>query len=114
MKAYELVQDLKDEHWKNIKSKELKLIIKSCAGLYLEASANKSSATPNSTFNVDFEVLNRSNQSIELASIKILPSEKTILKELDLLPNSKQNFKENITIKNVGYSSPYWLTNLGI
>ena len=110
MKAYELVQNLKDEHWKNIKSKELKLIIKSCAGLYLEASANKSSATPNSTFNVDFEVLNRSNQSIELASIKILPSEKTILKELDLLPNSKQNFKENITIKNVGYSSPYWLT----
>ena len=35
---------------------------------------------------------------------------KTILKELDLVPNSKQNFKESIAIKNVDYSSPYWLT----
>ncbi len=110
MKAYKLVQNLKDEHWKNIKSKELKQIIKSCAGLYLEASTNKSSATPNSTFNVSFEALNRSNQSIELSSIKILPTGKNIPKNLDLVANSKHNFKEDITIENVDYSSPYWLT----
>lgn len=110
MKAYELVQNLKDEHWKRIKTKELKEIIKASAGLYLEASATSSSSIPNSNFEVNFEVLNRSKQVIELASIKILPSKKTILKELDLVPNSKQNFKESIAIKNVDYSSPYWLT----
>ncbi|WP_271404972.1 PIG-L family deacetylase [Tenacibaculum soleae] len=110
MKAYKLVQNLKDEHWKRIKTKELKQIIKACAGLYLEASATSSSTIPNSNFDVNFEVLNRSKQVIELASIKILPSKKTILKELDLAPNSKQNFKESIAIKNVDYSSPYWLT----
>ena len=109
MKAYKLVQNLKDAHWKKIKSKELKQIIKSCAGLYLEASANASSTIPNSTFNVNFEVLNRSNLLIELSSIDILPTGKKISKELELAPNSKQNFKESITIKNVDYSSPYWL-----
>ena len=110
MKAYKLVQNLKDAHWKNIKSKELKQIIKSCAGLYLEASANASSTTPNSTFSVNFEALNRSNQSIELSSIKIIPMGKIISKNLDLAANSKQNFKEEITLDNIDYSSPYWLT----
>ncbi|CAM1354479.1 PIG-L family deacetylase [Tenacibaculum insulae] len=109
MKAYKLVKNLKDAHWRKIKTKELKEIIKACAGLYLEASASASSTTPNSTFDVNFEVLNRANQSIELSSITVFPSKKTILKELDLAPNTKRNFKENITLNNSDYSSPYWL-----
>ncbi|KAB1159305.1 LmbE family protein [Tenacibaculum aiptasiae] len=110
LKAYELVKNLKDEHWKKIKSKELKAIIKACAGLYLEASANSSSTTPNSVVNVNFEVLNRSKISMELASIKVLPGGNEIKKGLDLAPNSKKNFKENITIGALDYSSPYWLS----
>ena len=110
MEAYKLVQNLKDAHWKNIKTTELQQIIKACAGLYLEASANKSSTTSNSNFEVNFEALNRSTNSIELVSIKTLPSEKIIAKNLALAPNAKQNFKESIVIKNIGYSSPYWLT----
>ena len=117
MEAYKLVQNLKDAHWKDIKTKELKQIIKSCAGLYLEASANKSSTTPNSTFSTNFEALNRSNKSIELISIKTLPNGKMISKNLDLLANSKQNFKEELALGNIDYSSPYWLAkpwNLGM
>ncbi|WNW02443.1 PIG-L family deacetylase [Tenacibaculum sp. HL-MS23] len=110
MKAYKLVQNLKDAHWKNIKTTELQEVIKASAGLYLEASANKSSTTSNSNFEVNFEALNRSVNSIELVSIKTLPNENIIAKNLALAPNVKQNFKENIAIKNIGYSSPYWLT----
>lgn len=110
LKAYDLIKNIKDQHWKNIKTKELKEIIKACAGLYLEASANSSSTTPNSTIDVNFEVLNRSNISMELKSIKINSNDKIITKNLDLAPNSKQNFNENITIGNTAYSSPYWLT----
>ena len=111
MNAYQLVQNLKDAHWKKIKTKELKQIIKACAGLYLEASANKSSTTPNSNFDVNFEVLNRSNQTIELSSITIIPFGKTISKNIALTANLKKNFKENITLKDSDYSSPYWLEN---
>ena len=89
-----MVRQLEDSHWRTIKTNELKEIIKACAGLYLEASAESSSATPNSTVDVTFEVLNRSAISMDLASITILPEGKNIKKELDLAPNSKQNFKE--------------------
>ncbi|WP_435254755.1 PIG-L family deacetylase [Tenacibaculum sp. A30] len=110
LQAYKMVRQLKDTHWRTIKTKELNEIIKACAGLYLEASAVSSSATPSSTIDVDFEVLNRSFISMELSSITILPEGKNIKKELDLAPNSKQNFKNKINIgKDVSYSSPYWL-----
>ncbi|MBA6155204.1 PIG-L family deacetylase [Tenacibaculum sp. S7007] len=110
MKAYGLIEKIEDKHWRNIKIKELKEIIKACAGLYIEASANSSSTTPNSIIDVNFEVLNRSNISMELTSIKFNSNGKLISKNLDLAPNSKQNFKENITVGNMEYSSPYWLT----
>ncbi|TYP98721.1 GlcNAc-PI de-N-acetylase [Tenacibaculum adriaticum] len=109
MKAYELVQDLKDEHWKGIKTKELKEIIEACAGLYLEASAESSTATSNSFVQIDFEVLNRSSVSMELNTVKFLPENKILEKNIDLVPNQKQSFKETYTIQNTDYSSPYWL-----
>ncbi|MFE8424115.1 PIG-L family deacetylase [Tenacibaculum sp. ZH5_bin.1] len=110
LKAYKKVRQLKNTHWRTIKTKELNEIIKACAGLYLEASAESSSSIPSSTINVNFEALNRSFISMELSSITILPEGKNIKKELDLAPNSKQNFKSKINItKDVSYSSPYWL-----
>lgn len=109
LKAYQKVQELKDEHWKTIKTKELKEIIEACAGLYLEASAESSSATPSSSINVDFEVLNRSGVSMELTSIKVLPENKKIMKDLDLANNEKKTFTETISISEITYSSPYWL-----
>ncbi|MCH3883288.1 MULTISPECIES: PIG-L family deacetylase [Tenacibaculum] len=109
MDAYKLVQNLKDAHWKNIKSKELQEIIEACAGLYLEASASSSSATPNSTIDVSFETLNRSVAKVELTSIKLLPANKVVSKNIDLGNNKKKNFKETVSIANTDFSSPYWL-----
>jgi hypothetical protein len=34
-----MIQNLNEEHWKSIKSNEIKNIIAACAGLYLEAAA---------------------------------------------------------------------------
>ncbi len=109
LKACKLIEKLKNEHWKAIKSKQLKEIIAACAGLYLEASAKTSSTTPNSSVEIDIEALNRSGVSMGLTSIEWLPSTKKIIKELELLPNRKQNFTEILEIGNLAYSSPYWL-----
>ena len=109
LEAFAKIKKLEDTHWKDIKLKEIKEIIKACAGLYIEASANNSSATPNNEMDINFEVLNRSSISMELTSIKILPEGREFTKEVDLAPNTKQNFKETITIPNLNYSSPYWL-----
>lgn len=109
LNAYKKIQGLKDEHWKKIKTKQLKEIIEACTGLYLEVSANSSSTTPGGSVTLNFEALNRSATSMELTSIEILPEGRNITKELDLAPNKKQNFKEEIVLGTMDYSAPYWL-----
>ena len=109
MIAYGLIDKLTDNHWREIKKKQIKEIIEACAGLYLEASAESSSATPNSIINLNFEVLNRSNFSIELASIVSTIDNKKVKKDIELVTNKKLNFKETITLKTNTYSDPYWL-----
>ena len=109
LEAHNLVLNLKDKYWKKIKTKQLKEIIEACAGLYLEASASSSSATPNSSITINFEALNRSKEFMELLFINILPLAKKIEKNTILETNKKENFKETVTIENQDFSSPYWL-----
>ncbi|MGY0425282.1 MAG: PIG-L family deacetylase [Polaribacter sp.] len=109
LEAYQKIKKLKDQHWRKIKEKQILEIIEACAGLYLEASATSSSATPNDTINVNFEVLNRSKAAVELTSITSTIDKKTVFKKLDLKANEKINFKETIKIKTTQFSDPYWL-----
>ncbi|WP_299061626.1 PIG-L family deacetylase [uncultured Polaribacter sp.] len=109
MEAYALIDKLTDNHWRAIKKKQIKEIIEACAGLYLEASAESSSATPNSVINLSFEALNRSNLSIELESVTSTIDNKKVKKQIELATNKKVNFKETITLKTNTYSDPYWL-----
>ncbi len=111
LKAYALIEKLKDNHWKTIKTKQIKEIIEACAGLYLEASAKLSSVTPNSSVKVDIEALNRSSISMGITSVEWLPSNKKVTKTLDLAPNKKQTFTETLSVGNLKYSAPYWLAS---
>ena len=111
LKAYKKIENLDDKHWRDIKLKEITTIIEACAGLYLEASSNNSKTTPGSPVELKLEILNRSNLSMELTSLKILPENRVIAKDIELLPNIKKNFNETILVKNTKYSSPYWLEN---
>ncbi|MGB1283843.1 MAG: PIG-L family deacetylase [Polaribacter sp.] len=109
LEAYQKIKRLEDSHWRKIKEKQLLEIIEACAGLYLEASAISSSGTPNSTIDVNFEVLNRSDIHIELTSITSTIDKKTIVKDIDVSENKKVNFKETINLKTNEFSDPYWL-----
>lgn len=113
LKAYQLVQNLEDGHWKTIKSKELLDIIQACAGLYLEASADSASASLDSTISLAIEVLNRSDLPIVLESVS-LSNGTTVNKNLNLNNNEDELFKVDYLIsKNTPYSSPYWLKEKG-
>ncbi|QNK78122.1 PIG-L family deacetylase [Winogradskyella sp. PAMC22761] len=110
LEAYKLVQNLKDEHWKTVKSKELKEIIEACAGLYLEVSAKSPNAAPNSEVTLDMEVINRSTSKIELLSYQLSTLQNGTSKKITLKNNQKLNFEERITIpQNSDYTTPYWL-----
>ncbi len=113
MKAYQLVQNIEDTHWKILKTKELKTIIEMCAGLYLEVSAENNWATPGEDIKLDIEVLNRSNLAIELITIKNTNGLK-ISKNINLEENTKYVFNEPLKIDNHQEpTSPYWLTEKG-
>ncbi|WP_299017622.1 PIG-L family deacetylase [uncultured Polaribacter sp.] len=109
MKAYQLIQKLENKHWKNIKAKQIKTIIEACAGLYLEASANSSSATPMAKVSVNFETLNRSSATIELVAFSSNLEDKIFNKNTILEPNKRVTFKEDLVVNTTDYSAPYWL-----
>ena len=111
MKAYQLLQDIKDEHWKNIKSNELKNIIEACAGLYLEASAESPTSIQNNTMRVDVEILNRSKAKVFLNQIS-LPNGDEFIQEKELVENLKETLEIDYKISSEDWqTSPYWLKN---
>lgn len=113
MKAYGMIQQLEDDHWKAIKLTEIETIIQACAGLYLEASAAASSTTPRSTIKVNIEALNRSNANIKLVSTTATSANKTTPQNISLAANKRENIALDINLATDEYSAPYWLFEKG-
>ncbi len=114
VKAYQLIKDLKDEHWRKIKTTEIKKIIAACAGLYLEAIAENPIATPSEEIGVNLEVVNRSNIEFRLISVTLKPNSSNLQPNIRLKDN--EVWKEKIILKipqKTEYTSPYWLRNEG-
>ena len=112
--AHNFIQNLKDEHWKVIKSEEIKDIIAACAGLYLEAVANNSSSTPGSKNTIKIEAINRSDYNMKLASVSLKPLniEKETLTILE--NNNPHKFSLEIEIPStLNPTFPYWLNKKG-
>ena len=110
IKAYDLIQKLEDSHWKDIKSKQIIKIIEACSGLFMEAVADTETTTKDSNFNINIEVINRSQSNAKLISVKVLqlPIE---TKNAILKNNEKTSFQfKNVIIgESVDYSNLFWL-----
>ena len=114
VKAYQMIQSLKNEHWKKVKTEEIKEIIASCGGLYLETVAENQSATPDSDINLTLETINRSDVKMTLESILVLPENKIFPQNVDLKNNSNETTSLNIHLpKTLEYTAPYWLKDQG-
>ncbi|HEY0092543.1 MAG TPA: PIG-L family deacetylase, partial [Flavobacterium sp.] len=110
LKAYNLIHQLDDEHWKNLKTEEITKIIAACAGLYLEAVSLAPDSTPGSEINVNVEAINRSGIQITLKSITTFPDNKPVSKNLELLNNIGHTFPVQVQLPpRTNYSQPYWL-----
>jgi len=116
VKAYNLIDQLADKHWRTIKSEEIKKIIAACAGLYLEAVSDTQEVTRGSTLKIKLEVINRSNIPMKLNRIGTVPvySHKEDLKVTDLQFNIP--YSQNITLDiphDYDFTNPYWLNQKG-
>lgn len=114
IKAYKLLLNIDDQHWKTIKTKELKHIIEMCAGLYLEASASTPAIAANNSVKIEIEALNRSASNITLKSINISPFNQQENTDISLQNNKKFTYTFNSIIpKNIATTNPYWLNEKG-
>ncbi|WP_372937851.1 PIG-L family deacetylase [Seonamhaeicola sp.] len=114
IKAYKLLQNIDDQHWKTIKTQELKHIIEMCAGLYLEASASTPAIATNNSVKIEIEALNRSTSNITLKSINISPLNQQENTDISLQNNKKFTYTFNSIIpKNIATTNPYWLNEKG-
>lgn len=111
VKAYSMIQELEDHHWRDLKSDAIKNIIASSAGLYLEAVAEEQEATPGSTIKLNLEAINRSSIEMQLTGLTSLPDNITTIKNgLFLKKNIDQRFKLQIQLPDaIEYTQPYWL-----
>lgn len=114
IQAYNLIRELEDDHWRELKTEEIKNIIAACAGLYMEAVADIAISTPGEKILVNLEVINRSPVKAELTRVKIVPAG-NVLQPLESLEENK-GWKEQVSLtvpEDHNYTSPYWLRKEG-
>ncbi len=110
VKAYLMIQSLDENHWKIIKSEEIKKTIAACAGLFLEAVAQNQEATPESLVKLRLEAINRSSISMNLTSVTTLPESKNTPQNLSLKNNISQIINLDLQLPStIEYTQPYWL-----
>lgn len=116
VKAYSLINQLQDKHWRALKSEEIKNIIAGCAGLYLEAVCEVQEVTLGNTLKIKLEAINRSAVLMQLNGIGAVPvyNNNDEQKVTDLKFNVP--YSQNITLElpnDFEYTNPYWLNQKG-
>ncbi len=113
-KTYQMIQALDENHWKIVKSSELKNIIAACSGLYLEAVAQNQEAIPGSIVNLKLEAINRSDIKMNLLSVSTLPLRKNTPLNSPLNNNVSESITLNLQLPEaIEYTQPYWLKEKG-
>ncbi|MEY4935429.1 MAG: hypothetical protein RIS64_1788 [Bacteroidota bacterium] len=122
VEMYGLIQKLPNQYWKAVKLKEIESVIGWCLGFYLEATTNTSSVVAGQSLEVNVEVINRSNISMELKNISIRAAQgenrvETVLFDTlckqGFVDNVKKTFKFKTKIAdNASITAPYWLTEV--
>lgn len=114
VKAYAMIQSLDENHWKAIKSEEIKKIIAACSGLYLEAVASNQETTPGNAVKIKIEAINRSAIPMKITGVKTLPTSANSIPATDLKNNILNNFDIELTLpSDAGFTQPYWLEQKG-
>lgn len=114
MKAYTLIQNIQDTHWKTQKTKEIKSLILACSGLYLEAKADTPIATAGDTIKLSIEAINRSSMDIAINSIAVTSNNKKISGSQQLSNNEKFETEATIAVDDsFKDTSAYWLREEG-
>ena len=67
---YEMIKALKDNYWREVKLKEITELIRSCAGIWIEAIAENEFVSIGDTLKVKASIVNRSDLDLVLNKIQ--------------------------------------------
>jgi len=108
MAIYRAIGQVGDHYWKNQKQKETLALIRSCAGLWLDATTSEGTVTSGDPLPIHLQVLNRSPYPMQLVKISF-PGSDTILNQV-LGDDTPFNFDNTIRVSStLPISQPYWL-----
>ncbi len=110
LKAYPLIANLEDEHWRNIKLKQLENLILHASGIFLEARTSQEIITPGEEYPVTTEIINRGKHPVILTKIENTTKKRSLLKDnISLKTNITQLDTFKIKAQSEHFSAPYWL-----
>jgi LmbE family N-acetylglucosaminyl deacetylase len=116
VKLYRTVEQLKGNdrytwHWRSIKLEEIKALLISCTGLWLEATADSYFGIPAKKIEVTVQALNRSTADVKLTALNWNFRTDSVF-SFTLKHNELNTFRHVETLPPAAsYSDPYWLTN---
>lgn len=108
---YSKIKNLEDEYWKEVKLAEVKELIRSCAGIWIEGIGTDEYAALGDQIKVQTSIVNRSSENFILKSISVNNETKKI--ENGSLKNGEM-FTSDFVIHipdDSKISNPYWLIN---
>lgn len=110
LEAYKLIQDLKNEHWRKIKSEAIEDIILAASGIYLEVVAENETAVPGEKIELSIEAINRSAVSTTLKNIRFPKLNLEISPKKVLANNQDIKIEKQVQLPDtLSFSTPYWL-----
>jgi LmbE family N-acetylglucosaminyl deacetylase len=108
VKLYQQINTLPSSNWKNYKLDQVQEIIKSSAGIYIEATINQQQVIPGEKVKVQFLFNQRSNTNSILQAVR-LPFIDTLFNK-SLLNNRNIEFSYILKVPdNKDITQPYWL-----
>ncbi len=112
LKAYHALSSVQDRYWVEVKKRELLEVIRSCAGLWIDALTSDFSASPGTHINVLVTMLNRSEAPLVVKSISFPLGQKdtTFNAPLELNKSVQARFPFHIP-SDARYTQPYWLND---
>ncbi len=109
VQIYAKIKNLKDDYWKRVKLEEVKELIRSCAGIWIEAISSDEYAAIGDQIKVKTSIVNRSSGNFILKNISINDESRKI-ENASLKQGEMFSYDFNINISDdAKISNPYWL-----
>jgi LmbE family N-acetylglucosaminyl deacetylase len=110
LQAMQMIKALPDSYWKRRKLEDIKAVIRYCAGIYLESTANMDQASPLQRISIRLEAINRCALPFVLTSVDVGNGLFDTLPGVRLEDNKGWIIQPYVVIPpKMTYSSPYWL-----